>query len=137
MRYWSSPPHPDKATTQENLDRLIASGTDPLVYVVIERDGRVIGVAGMHKSCEVGFLIHPDHWRQGIARETMEALIPHLFAVTEVERLTADADPRNAASVGLLTALGFHETHRAENTFFIDGEWSDSVCFALERPALK
>ena len=134
MRYWSSPPHPDRATTQENLDRLIASGTDPLVYVVIERDGRVIGVAGNNRSDEVGFLIHPDHWRQGIAREAMEAIIPHLFAVTDLPRLTADVDPRNDGSIGLLTALGFVETHRAANTFCINGEWSDSVYFALDRP---
>ena len=134
MRYWSSPPHPDRATTQENLDRLIASGTDPLVYVVIERDGRVIGVAGNNRSDEVGFMIHPDHWRQGIAREAMEAIIPHLFAVTDLPRLTADVDPRNDGSIGLLTALGFVETHRAANTFCINGEWSDSVYFALDRP---
>ncbi len=135
MRYWSTPPHDSPARTQENLDRLIASAARTLTYFVIEMDGRVIGTVGMHKADEVGFLLHPDYWRQGIVTEAMTAIIPYLFAVTDHAQLTADADPRNAASVGLLQSLGFRETHRAERTFCINGAWSDSVYFALQRPS--
>jgi len=135
MRYWSTPPHDSPARTQENLDRLMASAARKLTYFVIESEGRAIGTAGMHKANEVGFLLHPDYWRQGIVTEAMNAIIPYLFDVTDYTQLTADADPRNTASVGLLTALGFRETHRAERTFCIDGEWSDSVYFALQRPS--
>jgi len=135
MRYWSTPPHQSPDRTQENLDRLIASGRNLLTYFVIEMDGRAIGTAGMHKTDEVGFLLHPDYWRQGIVTEAMNAIIPHLFVVTDHAQLTADADPRNAASFGILKSLGFQETHRAENTFCIKGEWSDSVYFALQRPS--
>jgi ribosomal-protein-alanine N-acetyltransferase len=65
----------------------------------------------------------------------MIAIIPHLFEITAHSQLTADADPNNAASVGILKSLGFRETHRAKNTFCIDGVWSDSVYLALPRPA--
>ncbi len=134
MRYWSTPPHDSPERTQENLDRLIATAKRQLTYFVIEKDGRAIGTAGMHKTDEVGFLLHPDYWRLGIVSEAMGAIIPYLFAVTDHAQLTADADPRNAASVGILKSLGFRETHRAKNTFCINGEWSDSVYFALPRP---
>jgi ribosomal-protein-alanine N-acetyltransferase len=135
MRYWSTPPHQSPERTQENLDRLIVSGRNLLTYFVIEMDGRAIGTAGMHKTDEVGFLLHPDYRRQGIVTEAMDAIIPYLFDVSDHAQLTADADPRNAASVGILKSLGFQETHRAENTFCINGEWSDSVYFALQRPS--
>jgi len=135
MRYWSTPPHESPEQTQKRLDRLIPSGHDLLTYFVIEMDGRVIGTAGMHKTDEVGFLLHPDYWRQGIVSEAMNAIIPYLFEVTDHAQLTADADPRNDASVGILKSLGFQETHRAEKTFCINGEWSDSVYFALQRPS--
>ena len=135
MQFWSTAPHETPARTQENLDRLIASAAEQLVYFVIEMNGRVIGTAGMHKDNEVGFLLHPDYWRKGIVTEAMDAIIPYLFAETDVTELTADADPRNEASVGLLKSLGFQETHRAKNTFCINGAWSDSVYFALPRPA--
>ena len=135
MRYWSTPPHESPERTQENLDRLIASRRNLLTYFVIEMDGRAIGTAGMHKTDEVGFLLHPDYWRQGIVTEAMNAIIPYLFDVSDHAQLTADADPRNAASVGILKSLGFQETHRAKNTFCINGECSDSVYFALQRPS--
>ena len=134
MAYCSTAPHDSPACTQQNLDRLIASGQENPTYFVIEMNGRVIGTAGMHQSDEVGFLLHPDFWRQGIITEAMQAIIPYLFEVTSHSQLTADADPKNSASVGLLKSLGFHETHRAENTFCIEGVWSDSVYFALPRP---
>jgi ribosomal-protein-alanine N-acetyltransferase len=134
MQYWSTAPHSSPERTQQNLDRLIASGQDLLTYFVIEKDGRAIGTAGMHKTDEVGFLLHPDYWRQGIVSEAMNAIIPYLFDLTDHAQLTADADPNNAASVGMLISLGFHETHRAEKTFCIEGVWSDSIYFALPRP---
>lgn len=134
MRYWSTAPHHSPEQTQENLDRLIANSQGTLTYFVIEMGGRVIGTAGMHKTDEVGFLLHPDYWQQGIMTEAMQAIIPYLFQVTDRGQLTADVDPRNAASVELLKSLGFVETHRAQNTFCIEGEWSDSVYFALPRP---
>ena len=135
MRYWSTTPHETPTVTQEKLTRMIAGATDRLVYFVIEMDGRVIGTAGMHKDDEVGFILHPDYWRLGIVTEAMGAIIPHLFAVSKVQQLTADADPENTASVNCLKKLGFQETHRAKNTFFINGVWSDSVYLALPRPA--
>ena len=134
MRYWSTPPHDTPTRTQENLDRmLIASG--PLVYFVIEMDSRVIGTAGMHHDNEVGFLLHPDHWRKGIVREAMQAIIPRIWAVTDVPYVMADADPLNIASCGLLENLGFHISHSATNTFCINGVWSDSVYYRLYRPS--
>lgn len=134
MQFWSTPPHKSPERTQKNLDRLMASAKERLTYFVIEKDGRAIGTAGMHKDDEIGFLLHPDYWRQGIVTEAMNAIIPHLFETTSVARLTADADPRNTASVGMLKSLGFQETGRAKNTFCIEGVWSDSVYFALPRP---
>ncbi len=135
MAYWSTAPHDSPAHTQENLDRMIAAAQQHLTYFVIEKDGRAIGTAGMHKGEEVGFLLHPDYWRQGIVTEAMQTIIPHLWQVTDHAQLTADADPNNAASCGLLRSLGFHETHRAANTYCISGVWFDSVYFALPRPA--
>jgi len=134
MQFWSTPPHPGPSTTKSNLTRQIRAAADKLTYFVIEMDGRVIGNAGMHRENEVGFILHPDFWRQGIVKEAMQAIIPYLFEQTDHDHLTAEADPRNQASISALTSLGFVETHREERTFFIEGEWSDSVYFALPRP---
>ncbi len=134
MRYWSTPPHKNREQTQDALDRRLAAWLTRKTHFQIEMDGVLIGGAGNHMDNEVGFMLHPDHWRKGIVTEAMNTIIPHLWATTDHQTLTADADPLNAASVGLLTSLGFHETHRASRTFCLDGVWSDSVYLALARP---
>ncbi|MFG5382199.1 GNAT family N-acetyltransferase [Yoonia sp. R2-816] len=134
MRYWSTAPHDSPSITRELLDWRIAHWAVAPVNFQITLNDRYIGNAGNFKEDEIGFMLHPDHWRQGILTEAMGAIIPYLWKATDHTQLTADADPNNAASCGLLRSLGFQETHRAENTFCINGVWSDSVYFALPRP---
>jgi RimJ/RimL family protein N-acetyltransferase len=133
MRYWDTLPHDDIALTEGFLAFLIASAPPDGDDFVVERDGRAIGKAGCWKRGEIGFILHPDHWGQGIGREALGAVIPHVFASLDLDRLEADVDPRNAASIALLTRLGFRETGRAERTFLVGDEWCDSVYFALDR----
>jgi RimJ/RimL family protein N-acetyltransferase len=100
---------------------------------MVEYEGRVIGKAGAWQSLELGYILHPDHWGKGLAREALTALIPHLFGAHDAAQITAETDPRNAPSIALLTRFGFHETHRAERTLLWRDEWCDSVWFALDR----
>jgi ribosomal-protein-alanine N-acetyltransferase len=133
MRYWSTPEHETLAQTAAWLRSMMRAPVGRSRDYVIERDGRVIGKAGAWRLPEVGFILHPDHWRQGILTEAMQAIIPSLFARYDLPRLTAEADPRNAASLALLERLGFVETHRASRTMQWRDEWCDSVYLALER----
>ncbi|MEL6570378.1 MAG: GNAT family N-acetyltransferase [Pseudomonadota bacterium] len=134
MTYWSTPPHPDRDTTQKMLSEKIAAFALSPVNFLIELDGQMIGNAGVFREWEVGFMLHHPFHRQGLVSEAMLAILPYIWATTPAQTLTGDADPHNAASVALFQKLGFHETHRAKDTFCINGVWSDSVYFALDRP---
>lgn len=133
MRHWSTAPHSDEAETRDWVDRMVANAASGRERV-IARDGRAIGKCGAHRLPEVGFILHRDHWGQGIVTEAMAALLPFIWATTDTDHLFADVDPLNAGSVRVLEKLGFRETHRAENTFCINGVWSDSVYLRLDRP---
>jgi [ribosomal protein S5]-alanine N-acetyltransferase len=130
MRYWSTPEHEAPEVTRAFVQGMIDGHSDDFV---VEHQGRVIGKAGAWCLPEVGFLLHPDFWGKGLASEAMQAVITHLFATHPIPALTAEADPRNAACIGLLSRLGFAETHRAERTLLWRDEWCDSVYFALSR----
>ena len=131
-RWWSTPPHETLDETRAWLDSMIANGPDQPDFV-IERDGVVIGKAGFWKLPEVGYILHPDHWGLGFAGEAVEAAIGHVFATRDIEELTADVDPENAASIRLLERLGFNRTGFAERTWNIAGEWKDSLYYGLSR----
>jgi len=134
MRFWSSPPHRDLEQTRIWLDAMIADGPPLSDDFVIEQDGRVIGKAGCWRLPEIGFILHPHCWGQGLAAEACNAVIAHVFATYHLAAITADVDPRNEASLRLLGRLGFVETSRAAATYEIEGEISDSVYLARPRP---
>jgi ribosomal-protein-alanine N-acetyltransferase len=134
MRYWSTPPHAYLDATQAWLDKMIAGSSEGSPDFVIEYRGQVIGKAGCWRLPEIGYILHPEHWGQGLAREAVTAVIAHVFATTPVPALTADVDPRNAASLNLLARLGFKETHRVAGTWLVGDEWCDSIYLALARP---
>lgn len=133
MRYWSRPEHATLEETRRWLQDMVEPGPESIDFL-IEMEGEVIGKAGAWQLPEVGFLLHPDHWGKGLALEAMTAVITHLFAAHDVPEVTADVDPRNAASLKLLGRLGFVETGRAERTLQWRDEWCDSVYLALQRP---
>jgi RimJ/RimL family protein N-acetyltransferase len=134
MRFWSTPPHAGPEQTRVWLTSMIGAPGEASDDYVVELDGAVIGKAGCWRLPEIGFILDPDHWRRGLGREALEAVIAHVFANFPVEALTADVDPRNAASLALLRSLGFVETGRAKGTFEVGGTLCDSVYLALRRP---
>ncbi len=129
MRYWSRPEHETLEETRHWLGFLVDQAEDSRDWLVA-KDGAVIGKAGAWQVPEVGFILHPDHWGQGLAFEAMAAVITALEAEFPGIVLTAEVDPRNAASLRLLAKLGFGETHRAERTLLWKDEWCDSVYLA-------
>lgn len=134
MRYWSTPPHDDRRVTQALLDRRLAHWKQSKTNFQFEHQGKLIGNVGNFSGDEIGYILAPDVWRHGFMREALGTVLAYLWRVTDHARLTADIDPLKAAFVGLLTAFGFAQTRRAARTFCINGNWSDSVYLALERP---
>ncbi len=136
MRFWSTLPHENIDLTRDWMRPLFNPPGQGFEWV-IALDGAVIGKAGGYNLPEIGFILHPDHWGQGYVTEAMQAIIPALFASSDVPHLTADVDPLNVASLRVLEKLGFTQTHRAEKTFNLGGVWADSIYLALPRPGLE
>jgi len=135
VRFWSTPPHADVEETRRFVQAMVDAPGELSDDFVIGFGGRPVGKAGCWRLPEVGYILHPDLWGRGLAREALEAVIERMFTLRGLDALTADVDPRNTRSVGLLERLGFRETHRAERTWHVGGEWCDSVYLRLERMA--
>jgi RimJ/RimL family protein N-acetyltransferase len=134
MRYWDSLPYEDIEQTRRLLTGMVAASETESDDFVVEYQERAIGKAGCWRMGEIGFILHPDYWGRGFAHEALRAVIPHVFDALPVDRLEADVDPRNDASLKLLAKLGLRETGRAERTLQVGDEWCDSVYLALPRP---
>jgi len=138
VRYWSTPPHPDLETTRAWLGGMIASPPELSEDFIVELNGRLIGKAGFYRLPDIGYILHPDAWGRGYAREALTAIVDHVWrSRPEIEALTADVDPRNERSLRLLASLGFERTGFAEKTWMVGGEWCDSVYLALRNPDVR
>jgi RimJ/RimL family protein N-acetyltransferase len=127
MRYWATPPHETLDQTQAWIEAMIAADPAESDDFIVEHEGRAIGKAGLWRVPEIGFILSPDMWGRGFATEALAAIISRVFARFAMDAITADVDPRNAASLRVLEKAGFVETGRAPRTLQVGGEWCDSV----------
>lgn len=130
--YWSTPPHRTLEQSRQWLQGMMDIPADEGEDFIIELDGRVIGKAGLYRFPEIGFILHPDAWGFGFATEALHVVLDRAFNVHLLGAVKADVDPRNSASLRLLTKLGFREVGRREKTWLVGEEWCDSVDLQLE-----
>jgi RimJ/RimL family protein N-acetyltransferase len=131
MRYWSTPPHAELAETERWIASMVGADMAISDDFIVTLDGQLIGKLGTWRIPEIGFLIDPAYWGKGYALEALAGFIERRRRLGSTH-LTADADPRNAASIGLLERAGFVETHRASGTWLVGDELCDSIYFRLE-----
>ena len=137
MAYWSSTPHETLDQTRDWLASMIAIQPSEAEDLIMELDGRLIGKAGLWRFPEIGFILHPDYWGRGFAGEALALVLQRAFDVHGLPKVAADVDPRNVSSLKLLSRLGFHETGRKERTWFVGGQWCDSIYLALDAASWK
>ncbi|MET0394426.1 MAG: GNAT family N-acetyltransferase [Chitinophagaceae bacterium] len=80
---------------------------------------------------EVGFALHPDHWRKGIMKEALLAVIGYAFATLQLHSLEARIDPDNLASAALLESAGFVREGYFREDFCFRGRFMDTAVYSL------
>ena len=141
VRYWDHP-----AWTQvSQADDLIKLALDGFAAykmfawcVTLRDSGVVIGTCCLfdysqeHKTAEIGYAFHPDHWGQGYALELMPPLLAFGFESLDLNRIHAAADPRNLASLKILLNHGFQqEGLMRQNWIYRDEKPSDTAVLGL------
>ncbi|WP_425100511.1 GNAT family N-acetyltransferase [Tropicibacter sp. S64] len=137
MRYWDRPAHGDIAETRAVLDELMAPNRTQREDYVLEFEGRCIGKAGLWRAPQLGYILHPDAWGQGLMTEALAAILPRCWSrFPQMPAILAELDPRNAASIRLLDRFGFTRTALRQQDFLYGGTtWCDTAVYTLPRPA--
>ena len=107
-------------------------------FTIEGRDnGTVVGDVGVgfgvpgERQVELGYRIHPDHQRQGYAREAVAAIIDYLIAEHGIHRFIGVVAAPHVASIKVLKSLGFRHEGHFRQSLLVDGEWHDDDYFAL------
>ncbi|UJW35079.1 GNAT family N-acetyltransferase [Saccharothrix sp. AJ9571] len=80
-------------------------------------DGRVVGGVGCERrigpgGMELGYWLHPDWTGRGLMTTAVEALLPVVFALPDVDRVQIWHDAANEPSAAIPRRLGFTEVAR-------------------------
>jgi RimJ/RimL family protein N-acetyltransferase len=142
MRYLYDEPR-DRATNQELLAARIPmvridDDSDRLSLAMVRRDtDRMIGLCMLfqtsaeHNQGEIGYVLHPDHHRQGFGTEVAPVLLRLGFEGAKFHRIVGRCDARNVGSYRVLASAGMRrEAHLRENEF-VKGEWVDELIYAM------
>ena len=142
MKYWSWPAFTDIREAQRLLDDIrayAAAGTLFQWGIARNDDDAVIGTATLyqidkaHRRGEIGFALARTAWGQGLASEGVGRLIRYAFDDLQLNRLEADPDPQNTASIALLEKQGFKYEGLLRERYLLDGKPMDAAYYGLLR----
>src|SRR5262249_3835810 len=103
------------------------------------RDGdHCIGLVNYHhrearnRRLEVGYILAPLRWRQGLMTEAMTAFLRYCFEALDTHRIEALIEPENVASIGLARRLGFRrEGGLLRDRIVVDNRFRSLSMYAL------
>ena len=136
MRYWSSPPLPNREAAIELLNGIHDSYNSQVMLkwgVARQVDNIDLG----NRRAEVGYALGREHWGQGYMHEALQALLKYCFETLDLRRLEADVDPRNKPSIQTLERLGFQREGYLRERWEVAGEIQDALFYGLLRPEWK
>ena len=136
-RYLTWGPRRGEAAREAFERRKAPAETTVSLAAVDRASGRFAGdiglfnIGGEHRGAELGYILHPDFHRRGLAAEAAGALLRVGFAQLRLHRIFARCDDRNRASARVMEKIGMrHEGHFLSDTFAKD-EWSGTLYYAI------
>ncbi|MFS0636902.1 GNAT family protein [Mesobacillus foraminis] len=97
----------------------------------------IIGTMGFnawspkHKRAEIGYEIHPEHWRKGYTFEAISKVTQYGFNELGLTRIGAVVFMENEASIKLLTKAGFEKEGILRDYMYQNGEAYDTYVYSI------
>ncbi|MGI8525015.1 MAG: GNAT family N-acetyltransferase [Pseudolabrys sp.] len=128
---------PDQAEMTKRMQALL-DGKYP--YLAAEADGTLAGYAyaGMYRArpayrftVENSVYVAPEMHRRGVGVALLKALVAEATARGFRQMIAVIGDSKQAASIGVHKACGFHHVGNLENVGFKHGRWLDTVLMQI------
>ncbi len=146
MRYWDAPAWtgPSRSTRfLANSRQLETDRSGVRVAVDIQPKTQFIGWCGLSRwnhqfrSASLTYCFTESAWGHGYGTEAVGALLRWAIDAWDLNRVQAETDTRNLASVRVLEKLGFVREGTLRQDCIVNGEISDSYIYGLLREDLR
>ncbi|WP_342488132.1 GNAT family protein [Bacillus sp. FSL M8-0266] len=105
--------------------------------ISLKENPAIIGSCGFlnlekqHCRTEIGYELHHDHWRKGIMKETIAAVLRYGFQEMNLNQIEALIDPDNLTSVKLLEQFNFVREGLLREYEYGKGKFDDVLIYGL------
>ncbi len=79
---------------------------------------------------EIGYVLHPDYWRQGIMKEAILKVLEYGFEKMQLHSVEARVNANNIASAAVLEATGFAREGYFREDFYFNGKFEDTAVYS-------
>lgn len=140
MKYYGSEPLKSIEEAQNLIERFTQNYLEKrTIRWGIERKGSegLIGTLGYHawvpkhQKAEIGYEIHPNHWRNGYVTEAISKIIEYGLNDLDLTRIGAIIYIENNASYKLLEKLGFQREGLLRKNIYQNGIAHDTYVYSL------
>ena len=142
-KFLTRKPHKSIKETKEYVKN-VASRYEESIFrwgIVDKSENKLIGVIDVVKideinnECEIGYVLNPKYWRQGIMKEALSQVLDYLFKEVRFDQINAKVELGNIASEKVLLANDFKtlETIISVQLPFKDDKIVLCKCFYLKK----
>ena len=135
----------EKPKTVQDSERAIALMADyylqdkNLVWAIAlkEQPDLMIGSIGYYRTdfanyrAEIGYMLMPDYWRQGIIAEVLKNAISFGFEEMKLHSISANINPGNNPSRQILLKHNFVREAYFREDYYFNGKFLDSEIYSL------
>ncbi len=82
-----------------------------------------------HRSCDLGYWLHPAHQGQGLMTEAAGRVVNYAFAQMHLHRIRCSAAVENLPSRRVAERLQFQEEGKARDAEMVLGRWLDHIVY--------
>ena len=75
-------------------------------------------------------MLHPAHWRKGIMKEAIHAVVDYGFNILGFHSIEALLSPENIASSMVLERTGFVKEGHLKESFHFNGKFGDTAIYS-------
>lgn len=139
-RYLLWSPHENPRYTKKYISYIQSAYRNENFYdfaLVDRQSGKMIGTCGFtsfdlqNNSAEVGYVLHPDFWGRGFAKEALLRLMAFGFAELRLHRMTARIMTQNEASKRVAEKCGMRREATLVEAMLIKGNFETIDEYAI------
>lgn len=87
--------------------------------------------APKNRRAEIGYDLHPNHWKKGFASEAITKILSYGFNDMGLTRIGAIVFVENNASISLLEKMGFEKEGTLRNYMYQNGVVHDTYIYSI------